>query len=137
MSSRAGELGVEEPAGGHADLEQAGQVLAGRVDDPLGVAKRRAELGQGEGAVEGGRVDEVGAGARPTQLQQVGALGVPKAVRSLGVDRQRSSAGAERSDGGFDLLGGGLDLGSPVGRCDQQPSRRLRLRGLRFGSDVG
>ena len=105
VEQSGGELGVEESGRGHADLEQAGQVLARRVDDPLGVGDRRASSARASGAVEGGRVDQVGARARPTQLQQVGTLGVPKAVRSLGVDRQRSGAGTERSDGGVDLLG--------------------------------
>jgi hypothetical protein len=55
-----GQLGVEQPARAQAEVGEAGQVLAGGVQHPLGV---------GDGGVEGTqvakrqRVDEHGAGA--------------------------------------------------------------------------
>ncbi len=55
-----GQLGVEQLAGGEADLRQAGEVLRGGVQDDLGVGQRRVQLRQ-VGA--GGGVDERAAGA--------------------------------------------------------------------------
>ena len=95
-----------------AHLGQAGQVLAGRVQHPLGV---------GDGLVEGAqvgqrqRVDQRRAGAGPAQLHQVGALAVAVAGGALGVDGHRAGAGREPGD----------DLGEPAGVVDGSgvPSR--------------
>ena len=75
------------------DLAQAGEVLAGGVQDPLGVADRLVERGQ---VVEGDRVDQRGAGPLATQLDQVGARGVAVARGPLGVERDRAGARARR-----------------------------------------
>ena len=55
-----GELGVEDRRRDHADLGEAGEVLAGGVQDPLAALQHLAEQRQ-VGAGDG--VDERGAGA--------------------------------------------------------------------------
>jgi hypothetical protein len=67
----AGQLGVEDGTGHHADLRQAGQVLVGGVDDPLRVHDGVAEHGQ---IAERDRVDERRAGPGTTQLDQIRAV---------------------------------------------------------------
>ena len=74
------------------DLAQARQVLAGRVQDPLGVADRvvqRRQVGEAD------RVDQRRARALAAQLDQVGARGVAVAGGTLGVQRDRAAAGGD------------------------------------------
>ncbi len=120
----AGELGVEERVGVQADLVEAGQVLGGGVQDPLGAAQHLLQRGQG---VERDRVDQGGAAAVAAQLEEVGALGVAVAGGALGVDRHRTGAlGQPSADLGEGLLGLG-DLGQAVGEGEQLGERRLDL----------
>lgn len=114
----AGQLGVEQPAGEHVHLGEAGQVLAGGVQDPLGVADGvgdRGEVGALAVLGERDRVDEVGARALAAQLDQVGPAGVAEPVRALGVDGQRAGTGRECVDRGLQRLGRAHDRGDAVG----------------------
>ena len=122
-----GQLGVEQRGGGEPDLVEAGQVLGGGVQDPLGVLERLLQRGQ---RGERDRVDQPGRRALAAQLDQVGAGGVAVARGPLGVDGHRAGAGAEL---GADVEQGrlGLDDGrKPVAEVEQ------RLGGLRLGGVV-
>ena len=66
------------------------------MDHPLGFGERRVEGAQ-IGAAR--RVDQCGAGAGASQLDEVGAVGVAVAGGPLRVDRDRSGAAGERLDG--------------------------------------
>ena len=90
---RAGELGVEQLARAQAHLGEAGEVLGGRVQDPLGGTDRLVERGE-VGAAD--RVDQPGAGALAAHLHEVGALAVAVARGALGVDRDRALARRRR-----------------------------------------
>ena len=84
-------------AGSRPDLAQAGQVLAGGVQDPLLVGHDLGELGE---VADRRRIEEERARAAPEDLDQVGALRVAEAGRALGVDRERPGArAAMRRDG--------------------------------------
>ena len=96
------QLGVEQAVRRHPDLEQARQVLAGGVDDPLRVsdARRRARRGPCPSKATG--IDQVGARARSAHLDEIGPLGVAEAVCALGVDRDRAGARGQCGDRGLD-----------------------------------
>ncbi len=88
----SGELGVEQPGRAQAQLGQAGEILIGRVQDPLRVGENladRAQVGQAD------RVDEHRAGAGAAQLDEVRALAVPVTGCPLGVDRDGAVAAGE------------------------------------------
>ena len=130
-----GQFGVEQPARAQPHLGQAGQVLAGRVQHPLGLARSprpaRCRSGSGSGSIS------AGAGAGPAQLHQVRALAVAVAGGAFGVQGDRAGA---RREAGHDLgkLGrGGHRIGGAVTRGGQRNgpavgrvgslARRLRL----------
>ena len=92
----------------HADLREAGQVLAGGVQHPLGAGERRADRGQ---VRQGGRVEQDGAGALAAQLDQEGALAVPvpearSASTATGPVPAASAAAARASPAGVTTTGG-------------------------------
>ncbi len=70
----AGKLGVEQRGGPQADLGQAGQVLVGGMQDPLGSTDGVLDAGQ---VGHRDRVDEVGSGSVAADLDQIGPLAVP------------------------------------------------------------
>ena len=113
----AGQLGVEDPAGHEPHLGEAGEVLAGGVQDPLVVLEHGGQLGQ-VGAPD--RVDEGRPGATATQLDQVGPLGVAVAGRALGVDRHRPGARREAGDELGEGRRGRGDRRNPVARGEEQ-----------------
>ena len=120
-----GQLGVEERARPEPDVGEAGQVLGGGVQDPLGALERR---GQRRQRLEGDRVDQPGAGVLAAELDEVGATGVAVAGGPLGVDRDRSGAGRDR---GARLGQPGLGVGDrrqPLAQQEQRSLGRLRAR---------
>ena len=86
-SQPPGKLGVEDRRRDESDLGQAGQVLAGGVQYPLGVLQDSTEGGK-VGAGDG--VDEGAARTLAAQLHQVGPLAVAVARCPLGVHRYRA-----------------------------------------------
>ena len=70
------QLGVEQGGGLQPACGQAGDVLVGGVEDPLGSVKGCGQLGQRPG---GDRIDEQSADAVPAQLDEVGVLSVAEA----------------------------------------------------------
>ena len=99
------QLGVEDPRRDEADLGQAGEVLVGGVQDPLGVDDRLLDGGE---VRQGDRVEQPRARPAAAQLDEVGLLPVAVAGGALGVDRDRAGAAAQRL-GVVDQGGGGLD----------------------------
>jgi hypothetical protein len=117
------QLGVEEGTGHQPHLEQARQVLAGGVHDPLRVLQDSTQLRQVGRHAEGDWVDQMGAGTCASKLQQVGALAVAEAVGPLGVDRDGTGA-CGQGGGGPLQRGWGVDQRrDPVRRFDQQLDR--------------
>ncbi len=87
-----GEFGVEEFVRPHAEFGQAGQVLAGRVQDPFDAAQGVVDDAQ---VVEGFRIDQPGAGAFAADLDQEGALAVAEAGGAFGVNARGAVSGGE------------------------------------------
>jgi hypothetical protein len=85
-----GQFGVEDADGIQADLAQAGQVLAGGVQDPLLIGESVVELCE---VADRRRVEEEGASAPAVDLDQVSTLGVGETGRALGIDADRADAG--------------------------------------------
>ncbi len=83
------EFGVEQACGIEADLAQAGQVLAGGVEDPLFLADDVVELRERS---DGRRVEQERAGSASEDLDEVGALRIPEPGRTLCVNGDRSRA---------------------------------------------
>ena len=129
----AGELGVEELGGGEPLVAQAGEVLGGGVQDPLGVADGLLQRGQ---PVEGDRVDQVGAGALAAQLDEVGAVGVAVARGALGVDRDRAGAAGDGLADRLQGLGGLHDRRHRLAQSQQRGLLRLLLGRGRVGVGV-
>ena len=116
----AGQLGVEQRARGEAHLGEAGEVLGGGVQDPLGAGQGLLERGE---RVEADRVDQEGAGALAPELDQVGAGGVAVARGPLGVDRDRTGRRRERRAGlGQERRGLGEE-GQSVAQLEQGSGR--------------
>ncbi len=113
----AGQLGVEQAAGLHADLGQTRQVLRRRVDDPLGVGEGLAELTE---IRTGDRVDQRGAGPGPPQLDQVRPLPVAVAGGPLGIDGDRPGTRRERRDDGGECLRVRHDRGDSLPRFEER-----------------
>ena len=88
--------GVEDPLRAHPDVAQAGQVLAGRVQHPLGVREGGVQ-GREVGAAD--RVDQRGTRSGAPELDEVGTLPVPIARGALRVDGYRAAAGGEGRNG--------------------------------------
>jgi hypothetical protein len=63
--------------------------LVGGVQYPLRAVQRRGELGE---IVEGGRVDDDGAGTLPAQLDEIRTLAIPVTAGALGVDGDGSDS---------------------------------------------
>ena len=106
-----------------ADLGEAGEVLGGRVQDPLGRTDRLVQRGE-VGAADG--VDQPGAGALATDLHEVGALAVAVARGPLGVDRDRALAGRDGGSGAGQLTLGLDDEGDAVSRLVERNHQRGR-----------
>jgi hypothetical protein len=63
--------------------------LVGGVQYPLRAVQRWGELGK---IVEGGRVDDNGAGAFPAELDEICPLAIPVTTGALGVDGDGSKS---------------------------------------------
>ena len=91
------QLRVEDAGGDHADAPHAGEILAGRVDDPGGVPAglhQRAQIGCAV-RLEGDGIDQPGARPLAPDLEEVGLRPVAVAVRALCVERHRALGRAE------------------------------------------
>ena len=93
-----GELGVEEFVRPHAEFGQAGQVLAGGVQDPFDAAQGVVDDAE---VTEGFGIDQPGAGAFAPDLDQEGALAVAEAGGALRVHARRAVAGGEGRGAAF------------------------------------
>ncbi|CAH0327473.1 hypothetical protein SRABI128_06140 [Microbacterium sp. Bi128] len=94
-----GELGVEEFVRPHAEFGQAGQVLAGGVQDPFDAAQSvidDAEVPERFG------IDQPGSGAFAPDLDQEGALAVAEPRGALRVHARRAVAGGEGRGAAFE-----------------------------------
>ena len=105
------QLGVEQGGGLQAARGQARDVLVGCVEDPLGSVEGRGQLGQ---RAAGHRVDEKGADAVSSELDEVGVLSVAEAGGPFGVNGDGALAIRQKLSGSAQLGGGGGDLGEPV-----------------------
>ncbi len=122
------ELGVEQPIGAQPLLGQAGQVLAGRVQDPLDAREGLLQRGQ---PVEGFGIDEPDAGALALELDEHSPLAVPDPGGALRVDGDGPGPRGERRGAGLQARAGVGEPGDSTGRCGDQP--RGRVRGGRLG----
>ena len=105
------QLGVEQGVGSQPECGQAGDVLVGGMEDPLGSVEGRGQLGQ---RAAGHRVDEKGADAVSSELDEVGVLSVAEAGGPFGVNGDGALAIRQKLSGSAQLGGGGGDLGEPV-----------------------
>ena len=128
-----GQFRVEQGGGGQTQLGQAGQVLAGCVQDPLRAAQGpRKARDTGDGM----RVDQRAAGPLTADLDQVGALAVPVPGGALGVHRDRSGAGQEVAHDSVEVRLGLGDARQPVAKLERGQRRGLLGDSL-FGVDQG
>ena len=79
----SGELGVEQSRRAQTDLRQAGQILGCRMQNPLDAVDR---VGDGQEVRAGDGVNQPGARALASDLDEIGPLAIAVAGRSLGVD---------------------------------------------------
>ena len=86
------------------------------------------------GVLEGRRVDDVGARAVASQLEEVGLRGVPETLRTLGVDGERALPAGQRGNARRQCLGCVHNRRQAVRRRIED--RDVHLRG-RFGPCVG
>ncbi|CAO0826031.1 hypothetical protein SMICM17S_03345 [Streptomyces microflavus] len=117
----SGQLGVEERGGSHAYVPQAGEVLGGGVQDPLGAGQGGGQAGE-VGAAD--RVDQCAARAFAAQLHEVGALAVAVAGGALGVDGHRAGARGEGRDHPGEGVVGCHHRGNALARFEQGDRRR-------------
>jgi hypothetical protein len=118
------EFGVEDAARIEAHLAQAGEILAGRVQNPLLIGHERGELRK---IADRGRIEEEGARTASEDLDEVGPLRIAEAGRTLGIDGEWTLTLRETRDGEQELV---------PRRDDMQGRMRLRFaRGL--GGGVG
>ena len=93
-----GEFGVEELVRPHAEFGQAGQVLAGRVQDPFDAAQGLVDDAQ---VTEGfGSISQVPA-AFAADLDQEGALAVAESGGAFGVHSRGAVAGGQGGGAAF------------------------------------
>ncbi|GAA1810351.1 hypothetical protein GCM10009771_10300 [Nesterenkonia flava] len=87
-----GDLGVKKAVRVHAQLRQAGQVLCGSMEDPLGLTQGSL---QGQERVEGFGVDQPDARTGSLELNKERALSVAESGSSLRVDGHGARAGSK------------------------------------------
>ncbi len=96
------QLGVEQPIGYQAGLDETGQVLGCGVQDPFLGPDDLLQGLEVPGAIsvaERDGVDEMAARPGAAQLDQIGTPGVAEALGPFGVDRDRPFAGGKVADG--------------------------------------
>ncbi|MPM89997.1 hypothetical protein SDC9_137113 [bioreactor metagenome] len=94
-----GQFGVEELHRTQPQLHQIGQVLGGRMDDPLLVADQLLQGCQlrdlGLIGLECSRIDQYDARTGTLELQQVGLGRVPEALRAFNIDGDWTMTGPQ------------------------------------------
>jgi len=96
---------VEDQLGVDPNLTQAGEVLAGRVQNPLGIGEGVVQFAE---IADRRRIEQKGAGVAAVHLDQVGALGIREPGSPFRVDADRAGAGGDQS-GGREVARTGVD----------------------------
>ncbi|SLA07136.1 Uncharacterised protein [Mycobacteroides abscessus subsp. abscessus] len=118
-----GQFGVEDRLAAETEFAQAGQILIGGVQYPFRAVEGLDHRGECLGLAD--RVEQEGAGASATQLNEVRPLRVSISRGAFGIDGDGAGSGGKAFGGIGELRRAGQHGWNTVGGCEQWFDGRL------------